>query len=155
MVQWVLNNDHMVGMSCPSWQWHGTGNHWFPVPTLPGPTCGALVVWPGTLFPNSRGNKAAVNLRLTVTWNVLISNLGPQVLTKDLALFCFGILKTVLRLGSFLQWESLGFQTVTITNSPWQSTTSYDIVTVLCALKLSFHQIQWNTVTVRFRAVQI
>ena len=28
------------------------------------PTCGALVVWPGTLFPISRGNKAAVNLLL-------------------------------------------------------------------------------------------
>ena len=28
------------------------------------PTSGSFVVWPGTLFPNSRGNEAAANLSL-------------------------------------------------------------------------------------------
>ena len=46
-------------MSCPSWQWHRTGSRWSPVRTL-------LVVplWCDLeFFPNSRGNKAAANLR--------------------------------------------------------------------------------------------
>ena len=47
----------------PSWQWHRTGYHWSPVRTLP-----VAPLWcdrgPGTLFPNSRGDKAAANLHL-------------------------------------------------------------------------------------------
>ena len=45
-------------MSCPSWQWHRSGSRWSPVRTL-------LVapLWCDLgFFPNSRGNKAAVNL---------------------------------------------------------------------------------------------
>ena len=48
----------VVGMSCPSWQWHRTGSRWSPVRTL-------LVapLWCDLgFFPNSRGNKAAANL---------------------------------------------------------------------------------------------
>ena len=45
------------------------------------PTNSSLVVWPGTLFPNSRGNKAAVNLCLklhqviSTSWDVTIDTL--------------------------------------------------------------------------------
>ena len=49
----------VIGTSCPSWQWHRTGSHWFPVRTL-------LVapLWCDLgLVLNSRGNKAAANLR--------------------------------------------------------------------------------------------
>ena len=49
----------ITGMSCPSWQWHRTGSRWSPVRTL-------LVapLWCDLGFvPNSRGNKAAANLR--------------------------------------------------------------------------------------------
>ena len=52
------NKISILGMSCPSWQWHRTGSRWFPVRTL-------LVapLWCDLgLVPNSRGNKAAVNL---------------------------------------------------------------------------------------------
>ena len=46
------------GMSFPSWQWHRTGSCWSPVPTLP-----VAPLWCDLRFvPNSRGNKAAVNL---------------------------------------------------------------------------------------------
>ena len=46
-------------MSCPSWQWHRTGSRWFPVRTLP-----VAPLWCDLGFvPNSRGNKAAANLR--------------------------------------------------------------------------------------------
>ena len=46
-------------MSCPSWQWHSTGSRWSPVQTLPVEPllCDLRFV------PNSRGNKAAANLR--------------------------------------------------------------------------------------------
>ena len=49
----------LCGMSCPSWQWHRTGSRWSPVRTLP-----VAPLWCGLgFFPNSRGNKAAANLR--------------------------------------------------------------------------------------------
>ena len=49
-------------MSCPSWQWHRTGSRWSPVRTLP-----VAPLWCDLGFvPNSRGNKAAANLR---PWN--------------------------------------------------------------------------------------
>ena len=43
--------------------------NWIPLVASSNPqaTGGALVVSPGTLFPNSRGNKAAANLRLFLT----------------------------------------------------------------------------------------
>ena len=50
-----------TGMSCLSWQWHRTGSRWSSVRTL-------LVapLWCDLgFFPNSRGNKAAANLRPT------------------------------------------------------------------------------------------
>ena len=48
-------------MSCPSWQWHRTGSSWFPIRTLP-----VAPLWCDLGFvPNSRGNKAAANLRPT------------------------------------------------------------------------------------------
>ena len=48
-----------IGMSCPSWQWHRTGSRWSPVRTLP-----VAPLWCDLgFFPNSRGNKAAANLR--------------------------------------------------------------------------------------------
>ena len=48
-----------LGMSCPSWQWHRTGSRWSPVWTLP-----VAPLWCDLgFFPNSRGNKAAANLR--------------------------------------------------------------------------------------------
>ena len=47
------------GMSCPSWQWHRIGSRWSPVRTLP-----VAPLWCDLGFvPNSRGNKAAANLR--------------------------------------------------------------------------------------------
>ena len=46
-------------MSCPSWQWHRTGSSWSPVRTLP-----VAPLWCDLGFvPNSRGYKAAANLR--------------------------------------------------------------------------------------------
>ena len=51
----------LKGMSCPSWQWHKTGSSWFAVRTLP-----VAPLWCDLgLVPNSRGNKAAANLRPT------------------------------------------------------------------------------------------
>ena len=51
-----------LGMSCPSWLWHRTGSSWSPIWTLP-----VAPLWCDLRFiPNSRGNKAAVNLRPTV-----------------------------------------------------------------------------------------
>ena len=48
-----------LGMSCPSWQRHRTGSRWSPVRTLP-----VAPLWCDLGFvPNSRGNKAAANLR--------------------------------------------------------------------------------------------
>ena len=48
-------------MSCPSWQWHRAGSRWSPVRTLP-----VAPLWCDLGFvPNSRGNKAAANLRPT------------------------------------------------------------------------------------------
>ena len=48
-------------MSCPSWQWHRTGSRWSQVRTLP-----VAPLWCDLEFvPNSRGNKAAANLRPT------------------------------------------------------------------------------------------
>ena len=48
-------------MSCPSWQWHRTGSRWSPVRTL---LVAPLWCDLGSV-PNSRGNKAAANLRPT------------------------------------------------------------------------------------------
>ena len=46
-------------MSCPSWQWHRAGSCWSPVRTLQ-----VAPLWCDLGFvPNSRGNKAAANLR--------------------------------------------------------------------------------------------
>ena len=46
-------------MSCPRWQWHRTGGRWSPVQTLP-----VAPLWCDLgFFPNSRGKKAAANLR--------------------------------------------------------------------------------------------
>ena len=48
-------------VSCPSWQWHRTGSSWSPVRTLP-----VVPLWCDLGFvQNSRGNKAAANLRPT------------------------------------------------------------------------------------------
>ena len=55
----------VTGMSCPSWQWHRTGSRWSPVRTLP-----VAPLWCDLGFvPNSRGIKAAANLRPTVQDN--------------------------------------------------------------------------------------
>ena len=58
-------------MSCQSWQWHRTGSRWSPVRTLP-----VAPLWCDLGFvPNSRGNKAAANLRPknnTSFYNILI-----------------------------------------------------------------------------------
>ena len=54
-------------MPCPSWQWHRTGSSWSPVRlgTLP-----VAPLWCDLGFvPNSRGNKAAANLRPMLTIN--------------------------------------------------------------------------------------
>ena len=48
-------------ISCPSWQWHRTGSRcqWSPVRTVT-----VVPLWCDLgFFPNSRGNKAAANLR--------------------------------------------------------------------------------------------
>ena len=37
--------------------------NWIPLVAITNPTGGPFVVWPGMLFPNSRGNKAETNLR--------------------------------------------------------------------------------------------
>ena len=50
-------------MSCPSLQWHRSGDSWSPIRTLPVPP---LLCGLGQLFPNSHGNKAAGKLRLTL-----------------------------------------------------------------------------------------
>ena len=55
------------GTPCLRWQRHRTGCSWSPFQTLPYHHMvlhagGALVVWPGMLFSNSDGVKAAVNL---------------------------------------------------------------------------------------------
>ena len=56
-------------MSCPSWQWHRTGSRWFPVRTLP-----VAPLWCDLGFVlNSRGNKAAANLRPEVKAHTLSS----------------------------------------------------------------------------------
>ena len=55
----TLYNKCYIGMSCPSWQWHRTGSRWSPVRTLP-----VAPLWCDLGFvPNSRGIKAAANLR--------------------------------------------------------------------------------------------
>ena len=43
---------------------------------LKNPTCGTHVVWPGMLFPNSCGNKAAVNLHLKLKSMKVLSDLS-------------------------------------------------------------------------------
>ena len=55
-------------MPCPSWQRHRNGSSWSPVWNLP-----VAPLWcdPG-FFPNSRGNKAAANLRPTYCFITLI-----------------------------------------------------------------------------------
>ena len=56
-----LSADTHTGMPCPSWQWHRTGSSWFQFRTLP-----VAPLWCDLGFfegPNSRGNKAAANLR--------------------------------------------------------------------------------------------
>ena len=51
--------------SLVSWQWHRTGSRWSPVRTLP-----VAPLWCDLGFvPNSRGNKAAANLRPYVMKN--------------------------------------------------------------------------------------
>ena len=56
----VPTHSSSLGMSCPSWQWHRTGSHWSPVRTLP-----VAPLWCDLGFvQNSRGNKAAADLRL-------------------------------------------------------------------------------------------
>ena len=56
------------GMSCPSLQWHRTGSSWSPVRTLR-----VAPLWCDLGFvQNSRGNKAAANLRP-------VSRHGPKV----------------------------------------------------------------------------
>ena len=55
-----INGENTVGISCPSWQWHRTENSWSPVRTLP-----VVPLWCDLGFvQNSRGNKAAADLRL-------------------------------------------------------------------------------------------
>ena len=53
----------MIGMSCPSWQWHRAGYSWSPVRTLP-----VALLWCNlglrSLLLNSRGNKAVATPRL-------------------------------------------------------------------------------------------
>ena len=59
----ALHRWELEGMSCPSWQWHRIGSRWSPVRTLPVPVA---PLWCDLGFvPNSRGNKAAANLRPT------------------------------------------------------------------------------------------
>ena len=58
---------NVLGMSCPSWQWHRTGYSWLPVWT-----CSSLVVWPGIFSPNSHGNNAAANLHCSCCELVMI-----------------------------------------------------------------------------------
>ena len=63
------NNSWLSRMSCPNWQWHRTGSCWSSVRTLP-----VAPLWCDLGFvPNSRGNKAAANLRpmLCLSWNLL------------------------------------------------------------------------------------
>ena len=56
-----IQTKYILGMSCPSWQWHSTGSHWSPVWTLL-----VVTLWCDLgFFPNSRGNKAAENLQPT------------------------------------------------------------------------------------------
>ena len=51
----------VLGMSCPSWQWHRTGSCWSPVQTLP-----VAPLWCDLgLVQNSCGNKAVANLSPT------------------------------------------------------------------------------------------
>ena len=60
---WEGYNVCLLGMSCPDWQWHRTGSRWSPIRTLP-----VAPLWCDLGFsPNSRGNKAAANLRVRPT----------------------------------------------------------------------------------------
>ena len=64
-------------MSCPNWQWHRTGSRWSPVRTL-------LVapLWCDLgVVPNSRGNKAAANLRPSVSHNMLYNTMDMLYVT--------------------------------------------------------------------------
>ena len=54
---------YFILMSCQSWQWHRTEYRWSPVRTLlVAPLWPGVTVWPGILFPNSRGH--VINLKL-------------------------------------------------------------------------------------------
>ena len=58
-------------MPCPSWQWHRTGSSWSPVRTLQ-----VAPLWCDLGFVlNSRGNKAAANLRPTFIYVSIRSNM--------------------------------------------------------------------------------
>ena len=77
-------------MSCPSWQWHGTGSHWSPVLTLP-----VAPLWCDLGFvQNSSGNKAAANLRPNLA--VQGTHLGP--LTRPQRVCTFFHLNLLVRL---------------------------------------------------------
>ena len=72
----IIHN--VKGMSCPSWQWHRTGSSWSPVRTLP-----VAPLWCDLGFvPNSRGNKAAANLRpkmfVHVIYQIQTFQMQPQ-----------------------------------------------------------------------------
>ena len=69
---WYSSSIHsyimVTGMFCPSWQWHRTGSRWFPVRTLP-----VAPLWCDLGFlPNSRGNKAAANLRPNMVYRCVL-----------------------------------------------------------------------------------
>ena len=52
---------HSMNLLSSSWQWHRAGSRWSPARTLP-----VAPLWCDLgFFPNSRGNKAAANLRPT------------------------------------------------------------------------------------------
>ena len=69
--RWLLSNfsrsswnlfQVVLGMSCPSWQWHRAVSSWFPVRTLP-----VAPLWCDLgFFPNSRGNRLRRTSALTI-----------------------------------------------------------------------------------------
>ena len=71
--------DSIRGMSCPSWEWHRIGSRWSPVRTLP-----VAPLWCDLGFvPNSRGNKAAANLRPSLIHQLKCMNISQ---TQDVIL---------------------------------------------------------------------
>ena len=66
-----IGSNHRV--TYESWQWHRTGSSWFPVRTLP-----VAPLWCDLGFvPNSRGNKAAANLRPSCVFSQV--GLNPKI----------------------------------------------------------------------------